>query len=529
MIALSGTANLRLALLTGLGGSQTVTVHDPTTGQRVGSPVGGDLYLNVDVSGDGSPIGDFNIDPGTREGDSVTYILDGDTGEEIFHLDSNRAVQALTFDSTTGELIAALKGGRIMTIDLTTREVVSDVETTTTSEFLDVGVRSDGLIVAASAGQIELVDRRTGPTGTTVDLPNVIVAIVREDGNVVTITAENQIEVIHLDSNALIEQTWEVDSFANIGFNAGRAAVLNQGLAQAEIIDLATGDRSTVRLRTSEGSRFSAEVAYPEPDGVWAISRANVLARWEGEHMVEQIYVGSEQGVARVTGMRHGDEYAVLGRRRDGTQEASLVSLERSKSGVLLTVETSNGAAVHPTLDGGLHVLDVDGTLRTYDAAGVLTGEVATGAEDVRVIALDPSSGKLAIGARAGGVFIVNPATQDVEIVPEADQASNLGFGRNGELLAIAGLDGTVRLWDVQRGASAGVVWDGTGAVTGASPWYDETTESLWMGSSGKLLQVPMNPQAWVERACEIVGRDLTQDEWDRLVSRDQPLQSACS
>jgi hypothetical protein len=73
------------------------------------------------------------------------------------------------------------------------------------------------------------------------------------------------------------------------------------------------------------------------------------------------------------------------------------------------------------------------------------------------------------------------------------------------------------------------LMWEGSGAVIGSPSWYDESTDSIWTGSSGKLLQLPLDPGRWVERACEVVGRDFTQEEWDRLVPGDGSLQSACA
>lgn len=78
------------------------------------------------------------------------------------------------------------------------------------------------------------------------------------------------------------------------------------------------------------------------------------------------------------------------------------------------------------------------------------------------------------------------------------------------------------------RGYVLGLVWDGSGATLGSPSWYDEATETIWVTSSGKVLQIPVHPDRWVERACEIVGRDLTQEEWDCLVPGDETLQSAC-
>jgi len=61
---------------------------------------------------------------------------------------------------------------------------------------------------------------------------------------------------------------------------------------------------------------------------------------------------------------------------------------------------------------------------------------------------------------------------------------ANLEFVRNGELLTITSSDGTVRLWDIERAASAGIVWTGTAAVSNSAPWHDEDPTSVWVASS---------------------------------------------
>ncbi|MEE8492018.1 MAG: hypothetical protein V3S60_10270, partial [Acidimicrobiia bacterium] len=100
---------------------------------------------------------------------------------------------------------------------------------------------------------------------------------------------------------------------------------------------------------------------------------------------------------------------------------------------------------------------------------------------------------------------------------------------RNGELLVIITLDGTVRVWDVERHEYVGVIWDGTGAEIGTPLWYDEAADSVWLSIPGRIVRLPLSPQRWVDRACELAGRDFTQEEWDRFVPGDQPLQSACA
>ncbi len=56
----------------------------------------------------------------------------------------------------------------------------------------------------------------------------------------------------------------------------------------------------------------------------------------------------------------------------------------------------------------------------------------------------------------------------------------------------------------------------------------DEVTDTLWAGSSGALLQIPLDPNRWVERACELVSRDLSSAEWERFVPGGGDPQPAC-
>lgn len=141
---------------------------------------------------------------------------------------------------------------------------------------------------------------------------------------------------------------------------------------------------------------------------------------------------------------------------------------------------------------------------------------------------VDQATGLLALGG-AGGVAIVDPTTSDVAVVLGVDNAVSVGFVRDGELLVIVEQDGTVRLWDVARGESIGVLWAGLGSASASPPWYDATTDSVWVATSGKLLRFPLDPDRWVEKACELVGRSLTQDEWTSYVPGDGPPQSACA
>ena len=231
-------------------------------------------------------------------------------------------------------------------------------------------------------------------------------------------------------------------------------------------------------------------------------------------------------------GTRLGDLYAYVwepaGAAGPDPDNVSLFRFDGSVVEELFTLVLSDVAEAHPTLDGGLFAIDFGGTLFHYDAGGDLVAVWSTPATNTDFITLDPSSGKLAVATRRGVVSIIDPATGDTQQLPALEPLGNLAFGRDGELLVLTGLDGTVRLWDVERSASAGVAWAGSGAVGGSPSWYDAESMSVWVATSGRVLKIPLDPAHWIARACEVVGRDLSQEVWDRSVPGTEQRQSAC-
>ena len=70
---------------------------------------------------------------------------------------------------------------------------------------------------------------------------------------------------------------------------------------------------------------------------------------------------------------------------------------------------------------------------------------------------------------------------------------NSMGFARDGELLALQMVDGSVRLMDVESGVTGGVLWDGDGTQL-RTPWYDRATDSIWVASRERLVRLPDRP-----------------------------------
>ncbi len=509
-------------------GARAVLI-DATTGEQIGEPIGrGNL-----VTASADPSGSFAAVSSERLAGEVAelFVVDAATGDEIHRIETALPATRIDWDPATPELVAGMADGSVMTVDLVAGDIVATVPTTATAGIFGIRVRPDGLIVAVSNGQIEIVDRRSGPTGVAIPVRDIIDGGIRDDGTVVTLGADGVYDVIDVDGNALVERSWPVDPIARVAFNDGKAGVSNVNTQTVSVIDLASGEQTEFDLRTADGDPFVVDAVYPESEGVWGISADGSVTRWEGSEIVEQFaFPAAFPGTRFESGTRFGDLLAAVGPDAEGNRTGFLASLEPGAAGILFSVDAPDGYSAHPSLDGGIHVLDEDGTMHSYDRNGEPTGRVDTGAPVPFINTMDPTTGVVALASAINDtIVVVDPSTGSVQQLPERNAVANLGFARDGQLLVITGFDGTVTVWDLERNAPAGLVWDGTGVRPSSPSWYDPTTESIWVYTSARLLEIPLSPERWVERACDIIGRDLTADEWQRFVPGDEPVQSACA
>jgi WD domain, G-beta repeat len=115
------------------------------------------------------------------------------------------------------------------------------------------------------------------------------------------------------------------------------------------------------------------------------------------------------------------------------------------------------------------------------------------------------------------------------QLTGHTDVVSGVAFSPDGKLLATAGWDQTVRLWDVATGKQRGEpLTDHTDEVWGvafspdgkllASSSYDNTVR-LW----------DLEVESLVAEACTIANRDLSQAEWSRFVGPEFSYVRTCS
>lgn len=530
-----------------------VLLVDASTGEvvsRVDSTVGSSLVgpYYARVGGDVWVVGDegrrvvLGLEPDNASSPSQLVTMDGRTGAVQHRIVLDQLPTTISIHGETA-LVGGLFGS-LAAIDLESGEVLSEVGTTSSAAIFATGLREDGMAVAVAEDRIDVVDLQTGRVASTfrtdvgsgTDLGT---ALVRPDGVVVATDADQQrLSLIQTRDTGLAERAIEVPPEAVVGFGTRRAAVvLDTG--EVGVIGL---DNDAVSVVDTRGSApdFGPIAAFPTEDGFVAFGQKARIGLWQGTDLVQQDRLQIGDGVdgeftpaAFVSaGLAPGPTHA-----RNGVVVALPYSanwlpevyLVDWSEGVLDTrlIETSFQALTAVSSgDGGVHVMSSVGRIRTYDENGRWKNEMTTGLRYPFVMARS-DAGLIAAGGIDGAV-IVDPSSGEARTIRDIGSVSALAFADGGRVVVTVEEDGTVRLWDAASATSIGMLARGSGRSPASMPWWDSERRTVWVASSGRIMEFSLDPDRWIERACAFVGRDLTREEWDRLVPGDEPLQSAC-
>jgi WD40 repeat protein len=164
----------------------------------------------------------------------------------------------------------------------------------------------------------------------------------------------------------------------------------------------------------------------------------------------------------------------------------------------------------------------------------VIDGQVRNRVElglDAREAAFSPDGERIAVTGVRGQVAMVDVATGSLVRRPTLGhdgKVVSISYAADGEMLATGGEDGRVSLWHGRTGALLSgltVGRPGTAAYVGFEPDGRTVSVATW---DGDVYQLDTRVERWVEFACDVAGRNLTQAEW-RDAFGDRPYRETCS
>ena len=172
-----------------------------------------------------------------------------------------------------------------------------------------------------------------------------------------------------------------------------------------------------------------------------------------------------------------------------------------------------------------------DGGIRVWDlATGKLLGNVLIGHTGwVLSLAFDPESGILASGGGDGTIRLWDLKTwsEKAQLVGHSNEVNDVAFSPDGTTLASAAKDNTVRLWDVESGRLIGDPLPF--AVQPTSLSFDHGGSTLAVGDvDGVVHLFDMDPAHLNAEGCRIADRNLTPNEWERLIGTAAPYRKTC-
>jgi len=178
----------------------------------------------------------------------------------------------------------------------------------------------------------------------------------------------------------------------------------------------------------------------------------------------------------------------------------------------------------------------ISGQLRMWDPAHRLRSDATVALSDNSISGVQPIVGgdRLVATVESGEIWVVDLGDEETVGPPFRWGGTQLQSGAlspDGRLLAAVSRDGTLRLWDARRHAVLGPALHAFERGDQALVTFTGSNELVgWDGvglNAGQALRWHVDVDTWIDTACRLAGRPLTEEEWSRYIP-EEPFAPAC-
>jgi WD40 repeat protein len=330
-------------------------------------------------------------------------------------------------------------------------------------------------------------------------------------GGVRTVAFSADGEVLATGSDDRTVRLW------HLGPAAAEPSLLEEGEpgggGSAAIAVAFSPDGTLWRVSHDDGALHQRNLSNPEDDGVESFPR-----RGGGEVSAVAI---SADGRMLAAGSANGTVQVWA----DGKQVPGPADPRRAGSTAVSALAFNPDGTV-------LAIGGADGTVRLWSAEErgrdiVLRIPGVT----VTAIAFSPDGGRLVVSGsdrRVRTWDLKQPATEPDELRDNSSETTALAIGPDGTTFATGDIDGTVRLWIPENPEAPVVVLLGPGSPVSAMTFSPDGAILVTAHADGSVRSWIVRTDVLAGMVCQLVHRNLTQEEWDQFVGAQVPYQSTC-
>lgn len=506
-------------------GSDIVDIHeyDPATGQRTVHPLGVP-WMGGGMQPGGAAIGINVFDPDTETFEARRY--DTTSFELTATFTDIGADPAYGHESLEAGLYALIDEiGTVRVWALDTAEIVTTFDAQAPSGQISFSPSGKLLAVSRRNSSVLVANARTGRTVAEIELPDSagFIRWAAED-EVAVLYASGIIDVFSIAGGSLASQQWgcctSLGPLQSIEIQPEAESVLvTTSTGTVELVDDTTGTSAQFQIERGPGGDIVQRT-----DGA-AVRVTSELGGsvWTADGQVEEWDPHPLGRVAGNSGTWNGHLALLASTTATDERQVSiaLLDLDTPSNVTLIPIRDVGGTGtrfkVLPSPDGVLIGL-ASGDVIEVDLTGTVLRQFKALNEIVRDMELSDDGSVLAAVSPSGRIVVHDYSTEEVLLDSAvAGEIQNVTFSPSGSRLVSADANGRARLWDIEAGLEIGILSPGGQALTGRPSWLPDES-GVWISFDGTLFLIDLDPKEWVETACRLAARELTEDERSELL-----------